>query len=309
VSEKVFLIRCTTNTFRWRKWNSRGFSNPQFWAWAGNLDLIKTQARRVYDATWTTKDIHTLVQLAAWNMHAEIVGQSLSDLLFSVEFRGGHSEVSMALSMVLSIATEAGDVKVLRLLHQKVGRRLFGKDESSPDLNTSMHFAAKFGHVDVVKMLGREVGVRTEDQNRGGQTPMHWAAKYGHSTVIEVLCSLGANHSSRDDNGSVPMHYATGHGEVEAVKMLICKGASVTISNKLKRTPLHFAVMSGNQNVVELLEVLRGAGANIGVEDEQKRTPFDWAVSFGNDAAIEFFKREGFSRGSIEDPSREITGK
>jgi ankyrin repeat protein len=301
VSEKVFLIRCATNTFRWRKWDSGAFDSPQFWAWAGNLDLIESQVIGVNHATRTRKDLCTLAQLATWNMHAGIVKQLLSrypELIFSVELNGDHNSV-------FSMAAETGDVMVLRLLHQKVGRRLFGS--SPPDFNTCMHFAAKFGHVDVVKMLNRETGLGTEDKNRVGQTPMHWAARCGHSPVIEVLCNLGANHSARDHNRSVPVHYAAKYGKLEGMKMLISKGASVKISNKLKQTPLHFAVTSSKQNVVEVLEVLRGAGADVGAEDKQKRTPFDWAVSLRNNAAIEFFKREWISRGSNEGPSRDIT--
>jgi ankyrin repeat protein len=292
VSEKVFLIRCATNTFRWRKWDSEAFDSPQFWAWAGNLDLIKTEVKSVYFSR--RDDVFAAIELATWNMHAGIVECLLSN--------NPNFPSTFTFRCVLPLAVETGDVMVLKLLHRKCGPSF---DNSLSDVGTCMHWAAGFGHVDVVKTLKREIGVGTEAQNRFGQTPMHWAARYGYSLVIEVLCNLGANLSCRDDQGSFPVHYAAESGEVAALKMLISKGAYVKISNESKQTPLHFAVRSREQNV-EVLGVLREAGADVRAEDEEKRTPFDWAVSYGNKAAIEFFEKEGFMGGSIEGQSSEI---
>jgi hypothetical protein len=283
----------------------RGFEKPDFWAWAGNLALIKAKFKKDDEPATRRWSSHcSLVELASWNMHCEIVEHILS--LYST-----HHTLTEAFSfyqdLILSMAIETGDIKVLKLLHQKAGGRFFIRDGGSPaNLETCMHWAARFGHVDVVKMLNLEVGIGIDNRTRKqGQAPIHWAARYGHSAVIEVLCILGANHSSRDDSGSVPMHYAAKSGRIEALKMLISRGADVTALNKSKNTPLHCAALN-KKNRVEVFQVLREAGADVRAEDNYKRTPYNWAISIGNQTAIAFFKREGSARGSSEGPSGEI---
>jgi ankyrin repeat protein len=265
--------------------------------------LIKVDIKKGDDSAAARSNLCILVELASWNMHSEIVEHILS--LYS------HLALTKTFSFhkdsIPSKAIETGDIRVLKLLHQNAGGRHFITDKGPlSNLETCMHWAARFGHVDVVKMLNVEIGIGIENRTRDkGHAPIHWAASYGHSAVIEVLCILGADHSSQDNFGSVPMHYAAYRGRIKAVKMLISRGAAVTTPNKSNQTPLHFAA-GKTENAVEILEALREAGADVHAEDNDKRTPYDWAISSGNQAAIAFFKREGSAQGSIEGPSGEI---
>jgi ankyrin repeat protein len=186
----------------------------------------------------------------------------------------------------MNLAIETGDLDVIHALLQKAGDSVLEIDESSlSNRNTYMHWAAKFGHVDVVDKL-KDAGLSTSAENAKGETPMHWAAKHGNGAVIEALSLLGANPSSRSNDGSTPLHYAAAAGTMEAVKMLITRGALVSLADNQWATPMHLATSSKCPESGEVIKLLRDAGADVMVFDKEGRTPLARAQSEGCAVAI-----------------------
>lgn len=61
------------------------------------------------------------------------------------------------------------------------------------DLQTPMHLAARFGHVEVIKTLSRFDMSTTDAKDRNGATPLHMAAKSGHANAMSALLNMGGH--------------------------------------------------------------------------------------------------------------------
>ncbi|KAK8406949.1 hypothetical protein O3P69_007475 [Scylla paramamosain] len=93
----------------------------------------------------------------------------------------------------------------LTLIHRSVleGRRLEGEGE----MNTALHWAAKQGRTEVVKLLAGTHHV--EINARSGYTPLHIAAMYNRTEVFDLLVHYGADLNMRDYSGKKPRTYNT----------------------------------------------------------------------------------------------------
>ncbi|KAF2355139.1 Ankyrin repeat-containing domain [Trinorchestia longiramus] len=81
------------------------------------------------------------------------------------------------------------------------GARLTGKQR------TALHWAAKHGRVEVVKLLA---GTHQADPNaRSGYTPLHLAAMYNRQDVFDLLVHYGSDLNIRDYSGKKPRQYNT----------------------------------------------------------------------------------------------------
>jgi len=67
-----------------------------------------------------------------------------------------------------------------------------------------------------------------------GQTNLHFAAKNGHIRMVKQLVKKGANVNAIDSYGETPLHEAS---SVDVVKFLIENGADNTIKNNMDQTP------------------------------------------------------------------------
>ncbi|KAL3860419.1 hypothetical protein ACJMK2_010543 [Sinanodonta woodiana] len=73
-------------------------------------------------------------------------------------------------------------------------------------VNTALHFAAKHGKADVVKMIASKSGVNVNQKT--GYTPLHLAAMQGHEEIIELLVhTYKADPNVRDYSGKKAKQY------------------------------------------------------------------------------------------------------
>ncbi|XP_055930317.1 ankyrin repeat domain-containing protein SOWAHB-like [Argiope bruennichi] len=84
--------------------------------------------------------------------------------------------------------------------------RLLREEPKLAFVKTALHWAAKHGNLDVIKLMA---GTYKLDTNaRTGYTPLHLAAMFGREEIMEVLINTyGADSSIRDYSGKRPLHY------------------------------------------------------------------------------------------------------
>ncbi|KAG5449039.1 Poly [ADP-ribose] polymerase tankyrase-1 [Clonorchis sinensis] len=124
------------------------------------------------------------------------------------------------------------------------------------------HFLENGLNVQVTDTLGRK------------STPLHFAAGYGHREVVEVLLEHGADVASRDDGGLVPLHNACSFGHVDVVHLLLTAGSDPNARDCWNYTPLHEAAIKGK---VEVCILLLQAKADPHARNLDGKTPVELA--------------------------------
>lgn len=62
--------------------------------------------------------------------------------------------------------------------------------------DTLLHYAARHGHLDVMKFLIQQLGADVEVFNNDYKRPLHEAASMGHEECVDFLLQEGANVDS-----------------------------------------------------------------------------------------------------------------
>jgi ankyrin repeat protein len=121
-------------------------------------------------------------------------------------------------------AAMAGDRAAVR------ARLTSGEDVNAAqgDGMTALHWAARRGDVELVKMLlaaGANVRATTRLAN---YSPLLMASEVGSAGAIEALIAAGADPKGTTASGVTPLMFASAAGQADAVKALVAHGADVT---------------------------------------------------------------------------------
>ena len=102
-----------------------------------------------------------------------------------------------------------------------------------------------------------------DPKNNDGSTPLHWSARKGDVEAVKMLLEAGANVHARAKHGSTPLHWAAYGGtfeaikrKVEAIKILLEAGADVNAKDEDGDTPFEILEMKAMKEdaMMELLE-------------------------------------------------------
>ncbi|CAG7733444.1 unnamed protein product, partial [Allacma fusca] len=87
-----------------------------------------------------------------------------------------------------------------------------------------------------------------EDQDKNGNTSLHYAAKRGHIKSVEKLLTLGASILTKNNDGQNVFHLACRYGRLNIIFQILKNEQTNSVVNEADgrgRTPLHIAANEG----------------------------------------------------------------
>jgi len=193
----------------------------------------------------------------------------------------------------LILAAMHGNIDVAMLLIEK------GADINLTAKGYSViMYAVVNNRTDFIKMLVHK-GANVKTSKSDLQTPLHFVAKYHNVEIAKLLIKKGADVNAVDEfAGETPLFYAI-HGDdfdqfdpaesLKTIKLLIKKGANINIKNKTGESPLMVSLRKSNK--IALLLIRKGADLN--ATDTIGRTALHLAYMYSNATVIAELIRRG----------------
>ena len=145
---------------------------------------------------------------------------------------------------------------------------------------TALHFAAKKGYINIVKLLVDKGAIIDAKDSQYSVTPLHVAATVGHVEIVEYFLANGATIDIKNKNNQTPLHFAVREGHLEIVKRLIENGAAINEKeSKYGYTALYIAAKNGH---LKIAKFLIKNGAQIDSSDNENCAPLVIAIKKGH---------------------------
>lgn len=126
-----------------------------------------------------------------------------------------------------------------------------------------LHYAAKFGHLNCLRLLLGEFKSPVDLQTYAGQTALHFACEYQHPKICKCLLQHGASVNLKTFKvEDTALLKAAKNGSNKIVQILLDDGASINMCNAYDVSPLIGATFFGHHDTVKLL-LARGASVNL----------------------------------------------
>ena len=190
------------------------------------------------------------LHLAVQKKHADVV-KILIDAGADIE--GKHSGCSP-----LQSACDSGVLANVKLLVEA------GADVRAihSEGTTCLMRASHDGQTDIVRYLASLPAVDLNRHGLDNYTSLHFAVKEKHADVVQVLIDAGADIQAKDCDGRSPLHVACGSGPLAIVKMLIEAGADIRATDSDRTTCLLLASHDGQTEIVRYLASLPAVDLN-----------------------------------------------
>lgn len=124
------------------------------------------------------------------------------------------------------------------------------------DNNTTLHFAARFGHVKLVETLLKHRQIKCELQNDLGETALHLAAsakKVNPEILNRLIEKSPSTINCQNKNGQTPLHYAILTENSMHAITLLDNEADIFLQDYKGNNALHAAVLMGNSQLIRLI--------------------------------------------------------
>lgn len=159
----------------------------------------------------------------------------------------------------VTVATYYGRLKIVELLVSR-GARL------------TLYEASMTGRLETVKDLLTRNPAEANSFSADGFTSLHLAAFFGHLEIVRYLLEAGvdANAVAKNMMKVTPLHSAVARNQVEISELLIVHGAEVNAKQEGGFVPLHEAAQSGN---LEMARLLLKHGAELNAKSNDGKTP------------------------------------
>lgn len=215
------------------------------------------------------------LKIAVLHDHADIVEVLLkhqSDLM-------EQDEKNKNTTLMYAIAKGFFDIAEVLIRH---GARTEYSEEEKPCV--PLHIACVSGNVEAVNfLLSKNVNIDIKDENK--TTSLHYAVRKGHEQVVELLLEHGADFTARNNHDSV-LHAAVSSGNIKIAKLILKKIRSnhdfqkyIDLKDTEGDTPLMWAAEKG---LVDMTKLLLNNGAAVDLKNKIGMTALDWAIKNGH---------------------------
>ena len=199
-----------------------------------------------------------------------------------------------------------------------------------PNQRTPLHYACRFGRVDVVKHLITNLKYRIEGKDGNGYTSLHTAAQFGqlrtmkyllgmlladislkvntklaHSLMLQYQQKLSQDHV--DIHGNSLLHVASVYGKLEVVKFLVAEiGCDLYATNRDGMSCLHIAAQHGHLFLVKYL--LEEVGSDLTLVDTQGRSAIYLAAEGGHINILKYLLKDRGVSPAVNTTATDIKG-
>jgi uncharacterized protein len=150
-------------------------------------------------------------------------------------------------------AAAVGNIPAVRNL---LSADLAAVDDRGPDGCTALHQAARFGQMEVARLLlGRGADPNAISLDAERVTPLYSAVVARHRDTASLLLALGASANSVQHGGETPMHAAARNGDEALIDMLLIRGADTTRAADNGKTAVDLAEANGHGALARVLEL------------------------------------------------------
>ncbi|KAL6406885.1 ankyrin repeat domain-containing protein 52 [Ilyonectria robusta] len=179
---------------------------------------------------------------------------------------------------------------------------LISRSHNGVTLN-SLFLSSANGHANVVEYLLQHALLDLNGADKNSWTSLHWACRNGHRDVVKLLITYGATVDAHDSDGRTPLNRAVRIGDLEIVQMLLQAGASPVSRDSSGLSLTHFASAGGLTEVLSLLLQI-GVDPNHGELSQQLRRndapnltasgpPLHYAAEMGHTATVSYLLEHG----------------
>lgn len=145
--------------------------------------------------------------------------------------------------LALLMVVQKGDAEKSAELIQSIAEEERAKFINQCDIagKTALHYAAEFGHGEVIKVIkGVKGHLFASDTWR--MRPLHLAAQNGHAAVLKLLLKKNVkSDTTTGEDAWTALHFAAAAGHLACVKVLLKNGANVLLKTKSNKSPLDLA--------------------------------------------------------------------
>ena len=116
-----------------------------------------------------------------------------------------------------------------------------------------MHIYCKFNGLSTIDAL-LQAGADPSIKGKKGSTPLHFAARRGNDEIVKVLLeNPRVKVDVRDSYGKTALHMACSEGQSSVCQLLLNKGADIKAVTADSTTPLHNAILNGHSQVAAMI--------------------------------------------------------